>query len=351
VNQALDHERLRAGLLAHVRRLTGQPAIEFADPPQPLSGGADKDVLAFSLRGSPSGWDGPLVVKLFGEEDDAERVTMEAALQQTAMELGVPAPAVLSVGDNERVHGRHFFVMRRAPGVTLFDVMKRPSPQFFRVTPTLARLQLNLHGIDPGAFLAGLSRRGVERSRAAYLLSIERELTLITDRVQRTGRTPLRGALQWLKDNAPPQTEKVALCHGDLHLSNIVVQDGRVTGVIDWSISKLADPAYDVGRTAILITCGRVDLPRGLRPLESLLRRSLCARFLRIYRRSSRVDDASLSYYRAFHALRSLSMGYAALQDDPRAGAWHLWAGARTLERLAGEFERSTGLSPSESGA
>lgn len=36
------------------------------------------------------------------------------------------------------------------------------------------------------------------------------------------------------------------LIHGDLNLENVLVSNGAVTGLIDWSGGDLGDPRYDV---------------------------------------------------------------------------------------------------------
>jgi aminoglycoside phosphotransferase (APT) family kinase protein len=45
---------------------------------------------------------------------------------------------------------------------------------------------------------------------------------------------------------ALPQPEPKAVCHGDLHFRHILVDGGRVSGVIDWIDLCRGDPALDL---------------------------------------------------------------------------------------------------------
>ncbi|AWT37532.1 hypothetical protein DM785_17680 (plasmid) [Deinococcus actinosclerus] len=46
--------------------------------------------------------------------------------------------------------------------------------------------------------------------------------------------------------NERPVPGATGLIHGDLFLENVMTQDGRVTGFIDWSFAEIGDPRSDV---------------------------------------------------------------------------------------------------------
>jgi aminoglycoside phosphotransferase (APT) family kinase protein len=56
-----------------------------------------------------------------------------------------------------------------------------------------------------------------------------------------------------------PPPERVTLVHGDLHLRHVFVEDGRLSGVIDWGEVCRSDPAVDL----VLVWCA---LPPAARP-------------------------------------------------------------------------------------
>ena len=85
--------------------------------------------------------------------------------------------------------------------------------------------------------------------KAHYILAIALigyEIKLINSLVKRR--------IDWLLENRPPEPERLAVCHGDFHPLNILVQDGIVTGVLDWPGFIIADPALDIANTIVLST-------------------------------------------------------------------------------------------------
>jgi aminoglycoside phosphotransferase (APT) family kinase protein len=74
---------------------------------------------------------------------------------------------------------------------------------------------------------------------------------------------------------ALPPPEPTAVCHGDLHFRHVLVDDGRVSGLIDWIDLCRGDPALDLqltwsvlppdARSAFFAEYGDVDDARLLR--------------------------------------------------------------------------------------
>ncbi|HUD90055.1 phosphotransferase [Sphingobium sp.] len=51
----------------------------------------------------------------------------------------------------------------------------------------------------------------------------------------------------WLMDNIPDPPGRPVLLHGDIGFHNFIVDDGRLSAVVDWEFSHIGDPADDVG--------------------------------------------------------------------------------------------------------
>src|SRR5262249_39319819 len=98
-----------------------------------------------------------------------------------------------------------------------------------------------------------------------------------------------------------------AVCHGDLHPFNVLAEGDRVT-VIDWTAALLAEPAYDVAFTWLLLSDAPLDLPGALRPPIHVASAIVARAYLRRYRHRARVPiaDASLRWHVALHCLRAL---------------------------------------------
>lgn len=51
--------------------------------------------------------------------------------------------------------------------------------------------------------------------------------------------------LEFLKNNKPLPIEN-KLIHGDFTIDNVLVHDGKITSIIDWSGGGFGDPRYDI---------------------------------------------------------------------------------------------------------
>ena len=56
----------------------------------------------------------------------------------------------------------------------------------------------------------------------------------------------LRISLEFLENNIPDYDGPVVLVQGDTGPGNLMYQDGRVTGIIDWELAHLSDPMDDI---------------------------------------------------------------------------------------------------------
>jgi aminoglycoside phosphotransferase (APT) family kinase protein len=67
--------------------------------------------------------------------------------------------------------------------------------------------------------------------------------------ISRIGPSPLvRRALDWLKRNVPQDAEGDApvMLHGDIGLHNMLIDEGRVSAILDWEISRIGDRAEEI---------------------------------------------------------------------------------------------------------
>jgi aminoglycoside phosphotransferase (APT) family kinase protein len=96
-----------------------------------------------------------------------------------------------------------------------------------------------LHAVDPtDAVLLGLAMPGkLDLDLLAARAAAEVVPLLPWDAV-----TALRAAFAVLREPIAAQ----AVVHADLGLSNILVNDGRVSGVLDWTDAHVGDPAMDL---------------------------------------------------------------------------------------------------------
>ena len=292
-----------ARLLAHLRRMDGMHSVDFAQPPSPITGGYETLIFAFQLARAPAPFDAPLILRLFREADAAPRARFEAAVHGAIAQQGYPAPAVRYWSDDVSILGGPFLILERAPGANL--LARVADPALFRFPGILADAQLRLHALDPAPVLRAIESAGFPSAQVRP----DAQLAMAGERVLALGISGLEPGIDWLRAQRRVADGPEVVCHGDFHPLNVLVRAGRVTGVVDWTLRsmKIAEPAYDVGATLVLIGHAPVDVPWILRGVASGLRRRLVRSYLARYRTKSALPPESLAYYEALRLLVCLA--------------------------------------------
>jgi aminoglycoside phosphotransferase (APT) family kinase protein len=322
---------VRLRLLEYLRGELKDPALEYAEPPVAISGGYDTEILAFRLRRAPAEWSRPLILRLLAPQYDPSRALRERDIQNAVADLGFPAPRVLAASADPATLDRGFLIMERMPGRPMLEVRK------IGVAAVLARTQLRLHALDADPLLgAAMTFDG-----------------LLDQFGRRIAALPLRGlgkALDWLTAHRHVEPTRPVICHGDFHPQNILMEHGVVTGVIDWPNALVADPAYDVATTRVLLGLVPLELstlPALARVLVSAARPLLLARYLAGYRRGRPIDDPVLGYYEAAACMRQLiRIGEQRLIAAAAGHAPGPLDASSFGDRLCARFARISGVAP-----
>lgn len=235
---------LDSRMLALLRKKV-DPRVDFSSSLTPLTGGALSAMYRFELSGAPPEWRRQLVLRLV--PFSGAQVLIEAALQEGARAAGVPAPRVLLVEPEGDQLGSPFMVMERLPGhgfvrgiqwhrfARSFPALLRSWPERFVEVITL------LGACDIAPTMAALSRFGISTEEALTT----RHLTWAEDILG--DQRAFDDLLGWLKLHQPPLPSRLALVHGDLWPANVMVEGKKVTGLVDWTMGAIGDPALDVG--------------------------------------------------------------------------------------------------------
>lgn len=201
-----------------------------------------------------------------------------AVLPALADLLPLPIPRPLLVGAPSPAHPRSFWGGPLLPGVELLHA-EAPDPA--RVAAALGRflrvlhspgLVAQLHRAAPGA-LAVIPLDPNGRADAASVADRGRERMAAIE-----AGPGLRAGVAQLLDRAaalPRPRLRPVLSHGDLHLRHVLLEDGAISGVIDWGDLCFTDRSVDLGiayaafggpsRAALLDAYGPVDAATGLR--------------------------------------------------------------------------------------
>jgi aminoglycoside phosphotransferase (APT) family kinase protein len=288
-------------VLDALRRLDG-PHLALASPPQRLTGGFWAEMWTLTLDNRGPRLPERVVLRL---SPDPQLAAWETAVQRIAAEMEYPTPAVIAFGDSTDAT-RFWSVMEHASGQPLLAGLSGISaltklPQLARRLPDqLASVMAQLHALDPTAAEQELSeirrgRDGIDGLLDHYAVTAER-----------IGNSPIARAVDHLVATRPP-TERLVICHGDLHPFNVLQHNGELA-VLDWTAAQIADPAYDVAFTALLLSNPPLTAPRAVRPIIQTAARSLSKRFIRSYNTASRtaIDDSQLHWHTALQSIRVL---------------------------------------------
>jgi aminoglycoside phosphotransferase (APT) family kinase protein len=158
--------------------------------------------------------------------------------------LPVPIPVPEHIGVPSEAFPWPFFGARILPGVELADA---PETSRELLAAQLGRLLGQLHGREVIDALGGrLQENWTRRADMALRVPLTVEKLAILEELWRPP-DHVHAILDEARALPPP--EPTAVCHGDLHFRHILVDDGRVTGLIDWIDLCRGDPALDLQLT------------------------------------------------------------------------------------------------------
>jgi aminoglycoside phosphotransferase (APT) family kinase protein len=281
------------------------------------------------------------VLRLFPNSVPSQQVRFEAVVQQVLVAQDFAAPDVLWWLDDNTVLGRRFLVMQRmagsAPlgGADLGAILRSVPWLLFRMPRTLARVQADLHSLDPTPLLDALPDLAI---------GVDRYLDRIDERVE-AGAIELAPGARWLRAHRPPDSP-TAICHGDLWPGNVLVDHGRLTAVIDFSVASVAEPALDVGFAAMSLSIAPIEAGPRVQRMLAAAAQWMCRRFVNAYTKYTRDDLSRQPYYEAlrcvFELVNVVDYRHAMAkgrQPDVPAPTWDV-----ATDRMVDYFEARTGV-------
>jgi aminoglycoside phosphotransferase (APT) family kinase protein len=286
-----------------------------------LSGGAIQDNWTLDAAIDGGAWHGEqrFVLRTDAPSTVASSLTraQEFAVLRVAHAAGVATPEPLWLCRDSEVLGREFFIMRRIAGVGQAHRLTRepalvPDPE--GLVRALGANLARIHAIRPGAAELGVLPASPADPARASIATIRAYLDDFDD-----AYPALEWSLRRCERRAPPAFD-ITLIHGDYRTGNYLVEEGRLTGVLDWEFAGWGDPRQDIGWfTARCWRSHGVDLEAGgLAAAEP---------FLEGYAAVSgrRVSRDELDYWQAMAHVR---WAVIALQQARR----HTSGGERSLE-------------------
>jgi aminoglycoside phosphotransferase (APT) family kinase protein len=310
------HE-ISEALLRYLRAELDAPAIDYETPLTQIQGGYETCSFRFQLGGAPGAFHDPLVLRLYPAFYGSYNAEWESTVQNLLADQGYPVARAHLTCTDMSVLGGAFYLMAFLPGELMIRAPYETIPGM------LGRAHARLHGIDPAPIVRALKERGFDERRYRFsgrLAWLE----------EQAGAYPwLAEAVGWLLGNRPPEPGQLCVCHGDFHPMNLLVQDGRVTGVLDWPGFLIADPALDVANTLTLMETSGKHLLR-VAQWEIVVEMYLAA-----YEAERPLDRTHLDYYRARRCVGALAEG---------ARGQQVWRQPPVVQDLIEVVQRVTGV-------
>jgi aminoglycoside phosphotransferase (APT) family kinase protein len=260
-------------------------------------GDAARRVRRITEGGDHHAWwvDADLVARFAVDVASTARLRREVALRDLVRpHLAVPVPVSVATGYWAR--GLGFTLDRRLPGTSAETSPIPPSAM-----AGLAGLLAGLGGVPTEA----AARIGVSRQPAQDLHGLHRRALAAARRLLGAGEltaAQLRG-IQDAEPLLPASPQQVVLVHGDLKGEHLLIDQGRVSGVLDWTDAELGDPATDVAGLAIAVGADAAELVAAAAGHDRHTRRrgthlARCEAILRLERRLSGQDAGPLPLLR-----------------------------------------------------
>ncbi len=199
----------------------------------PLAGGASR--VTWEVRAG-----GDRFVVQAARGDTARDMLGEFELLQVLAREGLPVPEPIAAGSPD---GRAILVSARVAGETLGGRVLRALDESGRaaLARDFAKAAADIHRVGTPS-VAGLAVAAEPVDQVDAYRDVR--LALAPHR-------PVLALAEWWLRNHPPEAAPTVLCHGDLRLGNLIIEDGTLRAVIDWELAHLGHPAEDLGWSCV----------------------------------------------------------------------------------------------------
>lgn len=255
-----------------------------------IKGGYEAYLYKFKIKGNQE-CNGKLVLRLFPSYAHPESATWQAMIHNLLGEEGLPVPQVYLSSSDKSILGGSFLVMDYVEG-SVIDPTNDPC-----ILVLTAKTQAMLHQKDGKK----ISEQIIAQGHSAESHNFDGRINWIKEKGKKY--PGLDEAVKWLFDKRPPEPETQKIIHGDLHPMNLLVKDGEVTAILDWSGFMVGDPMYGLGWTKALFVATRKT------ELSDDVFNQLLQMYIDAYESIHPIDYQKMEYYVVYRLVRALIEG------------------------------------------
>lgn len=171
----------------------------------------------------------------------------EFALLRAAYDAGVRVATPHLLCTDTRIIGTPFFIMDYRAGLGQARKITRDpalATHGNRLAADLGREMARIHSVTTDATGLSFLPLAGDNASVAQLAHSRAGLDGLAG-----GQPVIEYALNWLEDRLDQWRSDVSrrLCHRDFRSGNYLVDDGRLTAILDWEFAGWSDPAEDIG--------------------------------------------------------------------------------------------------------
>lgn len=284
--------------------------VRFAEGPTAITAGWETYIFAFRLVTAKGEWtseestdllDRDLILRVYQGNNALAKGETELMAQRLLVEAGYPAPKPHLFEPDPSLFGQPFMIMDKLPGRPMLEIIAASGPlTALKMMRLLGSTHARLHALD-------ITQADVPPPVGPS--PFDRALLAGRQLADEDGVRALNPLLTWVEERQDALSQEGScVLHLDFHPLNVLIDDGEVSGVLDWPSVTVGNAHFDVAATITLLAAGPVpaDLSTWARLLLPTVRRLLVHQYLAGYTRQRPLERGRLPVYEVAAALRWL---------------------------------------------
>jgi aminoglycoside phosphotransferase (APT) family kinase protein len=263
------------------------------------------ELVARGTRSSVHAYGRGAVIKVPHSSTPGGWIESEAQYADDARVVGAPVPRLLGI---EHLAGRAASVWERIEGTSMWQQVVDQPGRSAELGYMLADVQCALFELVPP-------------------VTLPRQRDRLTTKIRISAAAVDRSFVRAL-DLFPSGIPAPRLCHGDLHPSNVILNDSGPI-IVDWFDASRGDPVADIARTSTTLLAEGATPPRHLPGSDRATLATLTEAYLSRLRTQLPFRDEELDQWRAIQAVARIAEGV------PRGPLLEVWRRFERTEALA----------------
>lgn len=210
-------------------------------------GGFSKDTFLVRLSGEAGRRSGMVLRRDQVFRPLLTSVADEAGVLSTLSQAGLPVPSPLWVEADPQHFGAAVLATSWIEGSADEKRWSADPARAQRVLADAAELLARLHAFPLDGIPADGS--GVPGSRGDTPAAMVADIRVFWERILPAPNPLMERVLDWLAANAPTGFARRAIVHSDFGFHNLMVNEDRVVGLLDWEFWHVGDPREDLAYT------------------------------------------------------------------------------------------------------